>query len=285
MIKNKILITSHSLGEAITKCVIDNQNYFDVPITVVSLQELITDYTIFDELTDSGSVIRWNKGSDFCISNKDHYLLNRVLYVPNVLFNDFISHDQEYAQREFEAYLGFSFNAFVGVGNKSAKGEIGDVLSLPQQWASIRNKFEINVPNYYWGPSYRNSLKNMNNVVYSSIYHFMNWSISNSAQVNKHIFCFEKPPGNPVFILSIGGKQLITSNVDLSINMEDRLLEIAKQIALIFNYFISEILMFVDGDNLYFGCINHEIIRSNKNSSYDQFVCENLINEFFKCIN
>ena len=284
MIKNNVLITSHSLGEAITKCVIDNRNYFDVPITVVSLQELIADYTIFDELTDAMSTIRWYKGSDFCISNKDHLLLNRVLYVPNALFSDFINHDKEYAKRELEAYLGFAFNAFTGVGNKSPMGGVDDVLSLPQQWASIRNKFEMNVPNYYWGPSYKNSLKNKNNLVYSTIYNFMNWSVTNNFCENEHIFCFEKPRGTPVFILSIGDKQLITSDFDLSVDMKIRLQEIAKKIHVHFNYFIFEMLIFIDGANLNFGCMNHEIIRSNKNASYDEFVCNNLISEFFKCL-
>ena len=285
MIKNRILITSHSLGEAITKCVIDNKNYFDVPITIVSLQELIADYTIFDELTDLASTIRWYKGSDFCVSNRDHFLLNRVLYVPKTLFNDFIGHDKEYAQRELEAYLGFSFNAFTGVGNKSPKGGVDDVLSLPQQWTSIGNKFEMNVPNYYWGPSYSNSLKKKDNLVYSTIYNFMNWSITNHAYENEHIFCFEKPHGTPVFILSIGEKQLITSSFHLPTDMKIRLQEIAKKIYAHFNYFIFEMLIFVDGTKLNFGCINHEIIRSNKNACYDEFVCRNLINEFLKCLN
>lgn len=285
MIKNKILITTHSLGEAITKCVIDNINYFDVPFMVVSLQELIADYSIFDELADAGSIIKWRKGNDFCISNRDHFLLNRVLYVPDTLFTDFIKEDKEYAQRELEAYLGFSFNAFTGVGNKSSKGAVGDVLSLPQQWASMKNKFGLNAPNYYWGPSFSNSLKNKDNVIYSTIYNFMNWSVTNSFHENEHVFCFKKPFGNPVFILSIGCKQLITSNFYLSRDTKNRLQEMAHKIYLHFNYFIFELLIFVDGDKLNFGCINHEIIRSSKNPSFDQFVCKNLINEFFKCSN
>jgi len=284
MKKNKILITTHSLSEAITKCVINNRQYFDETIAIVSLQELMTDYTIFDELTDSKNIIRWNKGNDLCISNADYYLLNRVLYMPHSLFNDFISQDKEYAQRELEAYIGFSFNAFIGVGNKSPKGSVGDILSLPQQWDSIKNKFNINVPHYYWGPNYHNHLKNCDELIYSSIYNYLNWSSLNNLPYQNHVFCFNKPKGKPVFVLSIGNQQLVNSDFEFSLEIKDELCKIVAGIYYHYGYFIFEALFFID-DQINFACINHEIIQSSKNSNYEKFVCDNLISEFYKCMN
>ena len=44
-----------------------------------------------------------------------HAILNRVTYVPDKLFEKFTVEDREYAKREFEAYIGFSFNSFLGL--------------------------------------------------------------------------------------------------------------------------------------------------------------------------
>lgn len=285
MTKKNLLIVSHSLDEAITQSVQSNLSSFESKISIVSLYELIHDYEIFDEISDCGSVIRWYKGNDLCISNTDHLLLNRVLGVQTALFANFIESDQEYAQRELEAYLGFAFNSFTGIGNKSAKGAPADILSLPQQWSRIQNQFNLNIPNYYWGPHFLNSLENMNSLVYSDIYNFLNWSPHKVIPEHEHIFCFEKPPGEPVFILSIGTSQLLTSKVFLPLAIKNKIQEISVNINNYFKYFISEILLFINDENMIFGCINHEIIRSVQNKNFDQFICENLLSEFYKCLN
>ncbi len=285
MLQKNILIVSHSLDETITRCIMDNKKKIKANITIISLQELIADYEIFDEVSDSGTCIKWYKGSDQYISNVDHFLLNRVLYVPNTLFNNFIKVDREYAQRELEAYIGFSFNAFSGIGNQLANGSCVESISLPQQWSRVKKEFNINVPNYYWGPIYNNSLNNKDILVYSQIYNFLNWSVTGALPKEKHVFCFEKPQGQPVFILSVGNEQLITTGVILPIEIQDRLKTITRKINKFLNHFISEILIFVNGMDLHFGCINPEIIRSNENSDFERFICNNLVNEFYKCMN
>jgi hypothetical protein len=285
MHQKNILIASHSLGEAITNCIITHKKNIASKITIVSLQELLFDYEIYDELSDTKNIIRWYKKGKLCISNTDHLLLNRVLYIPNTLFNHFSKSDKEYAQREFEAYIGFAFNSFAGIGNQSATGICGDHLSLPQQWHSIRKKLAIKVPHYYWGPRHKNSLPSKNNVIYSTIYNFLNWAPTNPVTADEHIFCFEKPRGEPVFILSIGKKQLITANTPLSADIKNNLQKIALKINQVLHYFISEILVFIDGKSFNFGCINHDIIKSQKNRAFNDFVCTNLINEFYRCVN
>lgn len=282
--QKSIVIVSHSLDEAITQCIKNNIKNLEADIQMITLQELISDYEIFDEVNDVGTNIKWVKGLNQ-ISNTDYYLLNRVLYVPHSLFTNFTKVDREYAQREFEAYIGFSFNAFNGIGNHLANGACVDNLSLPKQWSAIAKKFEMNVPNYYWGPYAYNQLNNKNKLVYSKIFNFLNWSVNSKPIEENHIFCFEKPEGHPVFILSIGDKYLITADISLPHKLKDKLKFLAQSVNQFFNHFISEILVFIHGENLIFSCINPDIIRSNKNKEFEHFVCTNLVSEFYKCIN
>lgn len=272
------------MDEAITKCIENNIENFKEDVQIVSLQELLAGYEIFDEVNDAGTDINWVKGSNH-ISNTDYYLLNRVLQVPRALFTNFIEVDQEYARREFEAYIGFSFNAFHGIGNHLASGACVDSVSLPRQWNIIVKEFDINVPNYYWGLSAYNHLSDKDNLVYSTIFNFLNWSVNSNPMEENHIFCFEKPEGHPVFILTIGEVQLITADISLSNELKDKLKYLAGRISQFFNHFISEILIFIEGEDLIFGCINPEIIRSNKHQDFEHFVCTHLVSEFYKCIN
>lgn len=279
-----LVIVSHSLDEAITHCIYNNKKKIPTNVTIVLIEELMRDFEVFDELSDSGTIIQWYKGQELYLSNRANFLLNRVLHIPSTLFANFKKVDKEYAQHELAAYLGFSFNAFSGVGNQCANGVCGEMLSLPCQWQKIKKKFAINVPNYYWGPINGNCL-NKKALIYTHVYNFFNWSITDKQAKEKHVFCFEKPQGIPVFIFSIGNQQLITAENALSAELAAKLKKLAREINKDFNYFISEILIFVEGVSLNFGCINQEVIRSTNNSQFDNFVCNNLLNEFYKWMN
>lgn len=283
--KNNIVIASNSLNEAITKSIIKNKKNLQNDISIVLLQDLVYDYEISDELSDTSKVINWYNKKHGCISNKSHILLNRVLYFPKSIFAHFTHGDREYAKREFEAYIGFAFNAFTGVGNKTTQGICENIMPLPWQWRKIKKECRISIPNYYWGPSHMSPLHEKKSLVYSSIYNFLNWSPMSFAEDKEHIFCFEKPQGEPVFIFSIGSQQLVTSEICLSKTMKDNIHALVRQIHNAMNYFISEILIFVDDLTVTFGCINAEVVRSSKHSKFDEFVSKNVINEFYKCIN
>lgn len=285
MSKKNLVIASHSLDEAITRCIRDNKKQLDAHIAIVSLHELMTEYEICDEVSDAGTCIKWIKGLEHPISNTNYVLLNRVLHVPDTLFSQFAKRDREYAQRELEAYMGFSFNAFTGIGNHLANGICVESLSLPQQWKIIARELAINTPDYYWGPAGFNPLDNEDILVHSQIYNFLNWSLNSKPKEDKHVFCFEKPRGEPVFILSIGNAQLLSSDMNLSIALKDKLEILAGRINQLFHHFISEIMIFIDGTDLTFACINPEIIRSKKNKDFDKFVCNNLVREFYQCMN
>ena len=281
-----LVIVSHSTRETITDCIIANRHNFDVNIQVITLEDLLFSYEIFDEVNDDCTHIRWYNKDQIFVSNASYLLLNRVMYVPDNLFVNFITSDIEYAKRELEAYIGFAFNAFVGIGNKSSNGMCVNSTSLPQQWNTIKQSISITIPNYYWGPYYNNLLNHKDNLVYSHIYDFLNWTTTDlDLGTDGNIFCFEKPIGSPVFIFSIGDKYLFTSDIILSESLKDRLKQLSKQINQIFNHFISEILIFVNDVELIFGCINHSIIRSHKNLDFNNFICENFLQEFYECAN
>jgi hypothetical protein len=277
--QHSIVIASHSLDEAITHCVL-TQPELAAKIKVVTLAQLRSEFSICDKLSDTCQSINWYKNASVYISNSNHLLLNRVLYVPNTLFTDFAPIDQEYAQREFEAYLGFAFNSFKGVGNDSAMGICGDTLALPQQWDYASKNFDLAIPNYYWGPKAANPLSMQPNIVNSTIYNFLNWQ-PGSCTESDHQFCFEKPRGEPVFILKVGKQHLITSSQPLSPTLQQQL----KTLTSSFNPFICETLIFLDQDHLTFGCINLEILRSTHNPNFPNFIKTHLVDEFYQCLN
>jgi len=277
-----IIIASASKQEAITNCVINNTHCFEHNISVVLLSDILLEYGIFDELNDSKNIIAWYENNKLIVSNETHLLLNRVLYFDDSLFLKFKLEDKDYARREFEAYIGFSFNSFSGVSNQNSMGLCENPLSLPNQWKIINNNLNLKTPNYYWGLNKLSPLKG-DRIVQSDIYDFLNWRINKDTQED-HIFCFEKPEGNPVFCFVIGGKTMITSDIFLSDILKARVIGICKEISRVIPYFIYEVLFFYDGTDFIFGCVNPEIIRSVKNKYFDSFVIQHLISEFMLCL-
>jgi len=280
-----MVVVSNSFDETITNLIIKNQKSLKCDISIVLLSELLFDYEIFDELSDSKKIVTWFINNNKQISNLTHSILNRVLYIPNEIFSKFKSEDYEYAQREFEAYIGFAFNAYYGVSNKTTNGLCENLISLPQQWNIVKKICNVNTPAFYWGPSQLNYLTKEANSIYSNIYNLLNWSPSNNIPDNEHIFCFLKPLGEPIFVLSIGQKKLITTDITLPSEIEKTLNNIVDKITDAICYFISEMLFFFDGNNLTFGCINSAVIKSGKNKNIDNFICNNLIEEFKRCAN
>ena len=276
------------MSEAITKCVVENSNSFTQEIDIVLLQDFLLNYDVYDELNDNDVVIKWYQGSKI-ISNKTHDLLNRVHYIPDFYFNNYIKKDRIYAKREFEAYIKFAFNAFYPRENAvdAINNLFMDFLSLPQQWRKVSTNIGIDIPKYFLGPNRLNNLC-CDKLIYSDIYNLINWSRSDSSSClsvlddNKHVFCFEKPQGQPVFLCNLGEKCFVVNKDELEDKVVDRLLLLAESIASYFNYFISEMLFFVDEYKITFGCVNHEIIRSTTSELFQDFICGNLIEEYQK---
>lgn len=283
MKNKKLLIASSSRDEAITKWIINNRTSNSM-IDLIFIDELLNEYDIQDELNDEKVCIQWYQNNTLRYTNETHCLLNRVTCIENRLFNHFKHQDREYAKREFESYLGFAFNSFKKVQNIAINGVCERIYSLPQQWKLIGQRLGLSVPNYHWGSKdYCNFEQNLNSVR-SNIYNFLNWSSTNNEH-NSTGFCFEKPEGEPVFVLSIGTSRLITTELNLTDIQLDLLDEFFSQIKDTFDYFIFELLIFVNQRELTFGCINIDVIRSRFNPLFQDFLNKNLVQEFYKCLN
>lgn len=283
MNNKKLLVASSSKNEAVTQWIIKNQ-LTPLKFDLLFIDDLLNKYDIEDSLDDNKTLIQWFENNALKYSNETHCLLNRVTYVDKTLFAHFRCEDRDYAQREFEAYLGFAFNSFEKVQNCAINGMCERVYSLPQQWNIISKKTQLFIPNYYWGSKEYCPFKNSLNIVHSTIYNFLNWSFNgNPSQLTG--FCFEKPQGEPVFILSVGNSKLISVEKELTAAQLQKLNKILDQIKPIFNYFIFELLIFIDQNKFTFGCINIDLVRSQNNSLFSDFLHDHLIWEFNKCLN
>ena len=183
----------------------------------------MNNFEIRDELDKSGPIIQWSDTLGNQYSNHTHYLLNRVINVEECLFNQFQDEDKDYAQREFEAYLGFALNAFISPQTQAINGVCERFKTLPQQWQLVKNIEGISIPRYYWGSPRHQFLSDEKNVVYSSIFDCLNWSTNQIYKEQDSSFRFVKPDGKPLFVLSMGEQDLITFDEQLSIEQQARI--------------------------------------------------------------
>lgn len=283
MDNKKILIASSSREEAITSWIINNQlnnEKFDL----VFVEDLLKKYNIRDQLDDEKASIQWYENSRLKYSNNTHCLLNRVVYIEEALFGHFKYQDRDYAKREFEAYLGFAFNSFDKVQNIAINGACERVYSLPQQWSLIKKQTGLSIPNYYWGSKNYFPFESNVNIIHSSIYNFLNWSSENK-NIQSTGFCFKKPLGEPLFVLVVGNRDLISTEIQLTDRQRSNLDKILNQIKSIFNYFIFELLVFVEKNEFIFGCVNIDIVHFKYSPLFSDFLHDNLVQEFHKCLN
>lgn len=319
----KLLVASLSHEEAITQIVLNNKSAFEVPIDVLTIDTILNEYQIFDELTDRGAHIRWFKNNRIEISNHSHSLLNRVLCIPDTLFKNFHPDDSVYAKHEFSAYLGFAFNAFQGVDNLHPCGVCAAPRSLPQQW-KLAASLNLSVPSYYWGSALRHGHQKSTqrytektaisphhthqetiaqatkpskfsptidtnqyhkpSLVYSDIYDFLNWSNPVPPSQTSPIFCFEKPLGYPVFLTLIGTQIFAPEVAHLPNKLTQCLFTQCHNMAQLSQQFIGEFLFFIHKNQYVFACFNPEIIRSRHYPGFERFVLSHLVPEVKKCL-
>lgn len=281
MSMKKILVASSHKDEAITKWILENSSLRST-IDLMFIEELLTCYEISDELSVESPKISWQQGELVQYSNTSHSLLNRVLYINDHLFESFRIEDRDYAKREFEAYLGFSLNAFQSPQYQAINGICERIKSLPQQWQLVHKSLNWSTPEYYWGAKDLNLFEERENVVNSTIYDFLNWSATNKPSTG---FSFIKPEGNPLFVLSVGSCSLNTYEGRLTELQQEKINKLVEQLRKEFGYFIFELLIFIFKEQMTFGCINIDVIRSSKNPGFNAFLEQNLIKEYYKCLN
>jgi|GEM_PF-2007268 len=281
----RFLIASTHRDEAITRVLMKHHASLPYHCEFIFLDELLNEFNIFDTVTDEKTTITWQSKEGMCYSNKDYALINRVTYIPNDIFDAFAINDRSYAKREFEAYLGFAFNAFATTDTHTPQGIVNNYYSLPKQWQLVADIPNLTTPRYFFGDAHVAPWLNTHRLVESHIYNLYFWKITPNAQVDQRIrFCFEKPYGIPLIILLIGKKYLI-SKADKNLNgktisqIETIITEIRKRIPL----FIGEILLFIDDKTITFGCINPNVITTPSHTEFETFVFDHLLDEALTC--
>lgn len=128
-----VLLYSHSF-EPITQVLLNSFDQDGGGLIKISLSELLNNSCIFDEI-DEQIKLSWNFSNGLKITNSDqHYLINRVLSIPEEIFSDFAKEDRSYSLSEFRAYLAFAIEAFPNSFAKpGAFGLSGNRFSLPRQ--------------------------------------------------------------------------------------------------------------------------------------------------------
>ncbi|MCC5792138.1 MAG: hypothetical protein JJT82_05955 [Legionellaceae bacterium] len=284
MSEKKLLVASSHRSEAITQWILETDSV-KAFIDIIFIDDILNNFEIRDELDKSGPTIQWRDIFGNKYSNNTHYLLNRVINIDEGLFSQFRHEDKDYAQREFEAYLGFALNAFVSPQEQAINGICERFNTLPQQWQMVKNIEGISIPNYYWGSPRYQFLSDKKNVVHSSIFDCLNWSTAQIYKEQDSSFRFIKPNGKPLFVLSIGEQDLITFGEELRTEQQARIEKLTQHMRKLFGYFIFELLLFVHEEQITFGCINIDVIQSTKNIGFQHFMQKNLVEECSKCLN
>jgi hypothetical protein len=276
------LLLCSDIHEPVSKVLIQHKDELAFPFLIMTLEDFLKDVEVFDEIIDGIPKIEWTCPKNRKITNSDWFLVNRVLSLPQKLFEDFHPEDREYAQAEFRAYLMFALMSFPeSLGKPGQGGLSGNRYSLPLQWSKVENlNLEIAVPIFFLGNKQYMPFDNASKVVHTSPFNYYFWK----PDVKKESeFCFIRPEGNPV-ISSVVGDQgfAFPAKEDYILDtQEERITVASKKIADEFGYPIAESLWFVDGEHITFGMMSN-IPYASKNKRFFQSSIIQALNAFYQ---
>ncbi len=271
-----VLLYSHA-EEPVTRALLSlckSDEAFE--IIEISLERLLGDAIIFDEIKDNQVKVQWSFDSGVSISNSaDCYLINRVISVPEAIFRDFVDVDRAYAASEFRAYLAFAIESFPQCLAKPGPfGLSGNRYSLPKQWEIVKGaNLGLCVPHYFLG-----DLSNVHvtsDLVCSSPYNYYYWKPIESTPPSAS-FAFKRPHGIPV-ICCIVGEQInmfpYRKDDELCSSCLPKIREVSRMLADLFDYKIAEILLFSTGNSgLNFGMISNIPYASERKSWFQAMI-------------
>lgn len=271
-----VLLYSHA-DEPITKSLLSSELGQKNGLIKLPLKRLLEEATISDDFSIEETNIKWTFSSGFTILNTSKfYLINRVISVPEELFNNFHVEDRAYSLQEFRSYLAFAIESFPVVFSKpGAFGLSGNRFSLPRQWEIIRrSRLKYNTPNYYLGNMSFCSIKN--NLVYSDPFNFYFWKPnSNNEQSSKFSFAFSRPRGVPVVVFLTSKEFTLfcpTHEESIIPGASNLLKSASRNILRMFNYEVAEILFFVENKSFTFGMISNIPYASSKKDWFQNLV-------------
>ena len=256
-----VLLYSHE-AEPITNIIINSDFDQTLGLIKISLDDLLNYSSIFDEIDGDVVHLNWEFKNGICIDNSNKYfLINRVISIPENLFDNFCEEDKRYAQCEFSAYITFATEVFANSFSKPGPyGLFGNRFSLPRQWDIVKKShINVNIPQYFIGDFNYCKLKK-EDLILSSPFNYYFWKKNHEGEFDKGSFFIEKPYGFPVVSYVIGDFTEVTSYDSSFIiheNITSIINKISLEISILFKFKILEILFFVDGTNITFGMVTN----------------------------
>lgn len=259
---------------------------FTEPVTAISLEEILSDAKIFDQIEDGIPHISWTFPKYGTITNSPAVkLINRANMIQDQLFSGFHPEDREYARTEFAAYLTFALNAFP---NKLTApgffGLAGNQYPMPLQWARVKRLHpELGVPHYYLGRPQQCSFDAArSDIVYSNTYAYRHWRPGPRPDVAS-LFAFVRPAGEPVFTFVSGPAAFVADSAGgsaLTAAQREELCALSVSIAQDFGCAIAELLFFVDKGQLTFGVLDIRPVVTDKAAAFAATLSQGLQDYF-----
>lgn len=264
-------------NEPVTQVLLQHQK--DLDVTPLFLKDFIDNAEVFDEFDEKETIIRWKLPNIGEITNsKQTYLINRASYIPQEWFSDFHKEDLEYASNEFWAYLIFALRAFpLATDYPGPGGPAGQNLPLVQQWKKVSQSIAgLSSPKYYFGPLEMLPKEWEGQTVFTSPYKIYYWRIGPCEKEMDNVFGIRKPKGTPVLAFYIDSQVQIflEENATISDDKKERVELFAKKTNQLFGYFCSEMLFFVDDDQVCFGMIHSCPWGAARSQNFEQVVVD-----------
>lgn len=274
------LLFSSDLREPVSHVLFTNRARLNFPLIVLTLEDFLKQAEVFDEITNGVPKIEWTFPGERITNSEHFFLINRVLSVPESLFGDFHPLDREYALTEFRAYLTFAIEAFpLALAKPGPGGLSGNRFSLPQQWDIVQKTgIDISIPDYFLGNPKYSPFNKTDLIIHSTPYNYYYWKPYVPSCKKKEInFSFSRPSGIPTICAILGEEVFVFpyfENTPLEQSIDFRLIPIAKQLAITFEYSIAECLLFVDEDKITFGMISNIPYASRKKDFFTSAIIQ-----------
>lgn len=266
--------------EPITQTLLKHKS--SLGIEAISFSDFFNGTEIYDEFDESKTTIQWFLPNLGAVTNTPQtFIINRLCYFKEELFEHFHLKDREYAKNEMIAYLTFALHSFENITEKPHMGSLsGGCYSLLYQWTLVQQKYghAILTPTYYVGPLEFLPQDWGSTAIFNSLYNVYFWK-KNTCPENQtdNVFAINKPKGKPILALVCGNDaylyDLEQDSKPVTEN-EKEIKEIAIQINALYDYFISESLFYLDGHLITFGMITNIPIAASKSSNFDSFVLD-----------
>jgi hypothetical protein len=265
-----IALTSRNSGDAVSDA-LNRLSLINPNIITVDVADLVESARLY--LTDDGCnhIVTDEYWSELAV--KWEFLLNRAFLSGNTLAVS--KENSRILQTELEQLLRDHIN---NVPNASARAGMyslcGDYLPLYLQWQKVKeNLSECLTPNYQYAfGSVPPKIDGFVAPIFKTVFDFRTWKANAPPKRHWHTFVVDRPAGNPVVAVVIGGR--VFFSVTLSIELQQRLNNYSIVIGKSFGSAFCEILYFISDNNICFAAHSHVVKFHVDEDVLDQAIVE-----------